>query len=68
MKRHLIKFQLRLFGRCYCATSRPDSIDHLRDLGEFTFAVPTRSWAERTAQRREKKSGVPWTVTKWQRS
>jgi hypothetical protein len=68
VKRRWIKMQLKLFGQCYCATSRRDAMDHLRDLGDTAVAVPTKAWAQRTANRNERKSGQTWYVTKWQRS
>jgi hypothetical protein len=70
VKRWLVKVELRLFGRCYCAVAEGEHSgdrDSLVGLKHLSVPVPKRAWAERTANRRSQRSGNPWTVTKWTR-
>jgi len=69
MKRLLIKLELLTFGHCYCAVPRSghNQLYHLQDLQGTSFAVPTRPWAERIADRRADRSGQAWGITKWER-
>ena len=66
MKRSLIRFELLLFNRCYCASNRPDPVqDSLDDLRGFTWPTISKKRAMRKAARRERRTGEPWHVSKW---
>jgi hypothetical protein len=66
VKRLVIQAQLLVFGRCYCASSNGEELmDTLDDLRGMSVAVPVKTWAERSAIRRERRSGQQWRVTKW---
>ena len=71
MKRFLIKVQMALLGKCYCASPQPDDgppMFDLEELSELSMPVPWRRWAQRVADKREQATSQTWTVVKWARS
>ena len=66
LKRALVLAQVWLFGRCYCA-SPYETLD-LDDLFDVGLPTPWKSWAERSVDRRERRTGDHWHVAKWGRS
>ena len=71
MKRLVIKAELFVFGRCYCAVVEREpglSYDDLDDLAGMSFPARTRRGAERKVRRLAAKHGdTAWVVTKWTR-
>ena len=67
MKRILMKSELRLLGRCYCAAPEGESGASISDddVPGFALAVPSKAWAERMADRHARRTGRPWVVLKW---
>jgi len=71
VKRLLIKLELLVAGRAYCATveREPGEVrEHLDHLGEVCYPSWSRRAAERKAARREAATGTRWVVTRWART
>jgi len=68
VKKGILRLELVLFGRAYCASPYEGSMDDYDDFGVATMPVPWKRLAARTAKRKSAETDTLWHLTKWRRS